>query len=117
MVWGSDGEPPLRSSSPATVHSPAATEEHQLPLMQASLWNWDAARRLEVRSNATLLHAEGHSVNPLSLPSCYGPTNSGSNAAWGNPPSPLIRNSYVPSTPPVEEAAYPIEGVPEGSFA
>ena len=30
---------------------------------------------------------------------------------------PLIRNSFVPYTPPVEEVAYTIEGVIEGSFA
>jgi len=29
----------------------------------------------------------------------------------------IIRNSFVPSTPPVDEVAYSIEGVPEGSFA
>ena len=31
--------------------------------------------------------------------------------------SPIIRNNFVPSTPPVEEVAYFIEGVPESSFA
>ena len=30
---------------------------------------------------------------------------------------PIIRINFVPSTPPVEEVAYSIEGVHEGSFA
>ncbi len=48
-----------------------------------------------------------------------------SRVAMGQPiPAPVLRGalppinrSFVPSTPPVEEVAYSIEGVPEGSFA
>ena len=37
-------------------------------------------------------------------------------ARLGAPPLP-IRSDYVPATPPLDEAPYDVEGVPDGSFA
>jgi hypothetical protein len=73
------------------------------------------AWRLEVRSNTALLYEEGRPVHPLRLPGSYGLSNS-LTVPLGAPPV-VIRNSYVPSTPPAEEASYSVEGVPEISFA
>ena len=71
-------------------------------------WKSAAAQRCYMKKDATSILSV--SLAAMGQPARRAPT------PLGAPPLP-IRNDYVPSTPHTNEAAYNVDGVPDGSFA